>query len=310
MSISVVLNQMIQLFGILALGYFLNKIGIFDDFLNKKVNVLILNVTLPALIMASLGSVSESTSNGDVIQTFIISIVVLTALPIISYFLVKLLRIPLKQRGLYMFMTVFSNIGFMGYPVIKAIFGSEAIFFASIFNMMFSLLVFTLGVVIINYGSESSKFKLNFKSILSPGIVSSVIAIIFFIFKIPIAPILHSSFDMVGSMTTPLAMLVIGSTLANINIKEVFTELRIYPFAIIRQLLLPMAAYPILNHFVSNPLILGVSLIVLSMPVANSAVLFAENYDRDFSLAAKSVFLTTLMSVGTIPLIASMFLIK
>ncbi|MNP50372.1 Membrane transport protein [compost metagenome] len=113
---------------------------------------------------------------------------------------------------------------------------------------------------------------------------------------------------MVGSITTPIAMMLIGSTLANIDIKEVFTEFRIYPYTIIKQILIPLAAYPILSYFITNPLILGVALINLAMPVANSAVLFATQYDGDLKLAAKSVFITTLLSVFTIPVIVALFL--
>ena len=114
---------------------------------------------------------------------------------------------------------------------------------------------------------------------------------------------------MVGDITTPMAMLLIGSTLANIPLKEVFSELRIYPYTIIKQVIVPIIAYPILNMFISDSLILGITLIMISMPVANSAVLFATEYDGDISLAAKTVFMTTLLSVVTIPLIVALFLV-
>ena len=208
-----------------------------------------------------------------------------------------------------MFMTVFSNIGFMGFPVMKAIFGNEAVFYTAIFNMIFNFLVFTLGIVLINYGT-TNQVKLKARNLLSPGIISSIVAIIIYFLKIPIPTVLGSTFDMVGNITTPIAMMLIGSTLANINIKEVFTEFRIYPYTIIKQLLIPFIAYPILNYFISSPLVLGVALINLAMPVGNSAVLFANEYNGDVALAAKSVFITTLISVFTIPLIVAMFLIK
>ena len=217
------------------------------------------------------------------------------------------MRIPIHQRGLYMFMTVFSNIGFMGFPVMKAIFGNEAVFYTAIFNMIFNFLVFTLGIVLINYGT-TNQFKLKAKNLLSPGIISSLVAVIIYFSQIKMPTVLGSTFEMVGSITTPVAMMLIGSTLASINIKEVFTEFRIYPYTIIKQLLIPFIAYPILHYFISSPLVLGVALINLAMPVGNSAVLFANEYDGDVDLAAKSVFITTLISVFTIPLIVSVFL--
>lgn len=307
MDINIVINQMLQLFIILGLGYFLNKIKIFDDTLNQKLNKLLLNVTTPALVLASVSSIKQSNNTKEALFVFLVAIIIFTLLPMLSYMLVRVIRIPRHQRGIYMFMTVFSNIGFMGFPVMKAIFGNEAVFYTSIFNMIFNIWVFTLGIVLINYGTNN-KVKLSFKSLLSPGIISSLLAIAIYFLRIPIHPVLKSTFDMVGNITTPVAMMLIGSTLANLNIKEVFTELRIYPYTIIKQILIPFIAYPILKYFINSPLVLGVALVNLAMPVGNSAVLFANQYDGDVELAAKSVFITTLISVFTIPLIVALFL--
>ncbi len=307
MNISVVINQMLQLFLILGLGYFLNKIKLFDTAINQKLNLLILNVTTPAMILASVSSSNQGSSNGAVLKVLLVAIAIFIILPILSFILVKIMRVPKHQEGIYMFMTVFSNIGFMGFPVIKSIFGSEAVFYTAIFNMIFSLLVFTLGIFLINYGTKN-KADFNIKILLSPGIVSSFAAIVIYFLKIPIPSVLGSTFNSVGNITTPIAMMLIGSTLANIEIKEVFTEFRIYPYTLVRQILIPAAFYPILKFFITNPLILGVTLIVLAMPVGNSAVQFATKYDADIDLAAKSVFITTLISVFTIPLIVAVFL--
>ena len=307
MNINVVINQMLQLFLILGLGYFLNKIKLFDTAINQKLNLLILNVTTPAMILASVSSNNQSSNTGVVLKVLLVAIAIFVILPILSFILVKIMRVPKHQEGIYMFMTVFSNIGFMGFPVIKSIFGSQAVFYTAIFNMVFSLLVFTLGIFLINYGTEN-KADFNIKTLLSPGIVSSFGAIVIYFLKIPIPSVLGSTLNSVGNITTPIAMMLIGSTLANIDIKEVFTEFRIYPYTLVRQILIPAVFYPILKFFISNPLILGVTLIVLAMPVGNSAVQFATKYDADIDLAAKSVFITTLISVFTIPLIVAVFL--
>ena len=87
-----------------------------------------------------------------VIYTLAIATAVYVALPVISFVLVKLMRIPMHQKGLYMFMTIFSNTGFMGYPIMKALFGNDAVFYTALFNILFNLEVFTLGVILINYG--------------------------------------------------------------------------------------------------------------------------------------------------------------
>lgn len=307
MDIQVILMQMIQLFLVIGLGYFLFKVKILDVELNKRLTTLLLTVTTPALILSSVLSTTEYLPYTDILFVFLVGILVYIALPILGWILVKIMRIPLPQQGLYIFMTVFSNIGFMGFPVMKAIFGNDAVFYTAIFNMLFNLLVFSVGTGIMGYGT-GRKMKFNPKDLLSPGVVASLIALVIYMGKIQFPDVISSTVTMIGDITTPIAMLIIGSTLANIPLEEVFSELRIYPYTVIKQVIIPVLAYPILRLFIQDPLILGVTLIMISMPVANSAVLFATEYDGDVSLAAKAVFMTTLLSIVTIPFIVALFL--
>lgn len=308
MDIIVIINQMIQLFLVLAIGYMLNKIHIFDQTLNKKLTTLLLSVTTPALIINSVLSNDNKAPLNEVAVAFIVVIVVFTVLPIISYILVKVMRIPKKQQGLYMFMTVFSNVSFMGFPVLQAIFGDGSIFYAAIFNMGFNLVVFSLGIIMMNYGNEN-QVKVSIKNVLTPGVIASIIALFIYFTNLQFPTVIVNTFSMIGDITTPLAMLLIGSTLANMPLKEVFNDYRIYPYTIIKQFLIPIAAFPILSLFIKDTYLLGITFIVISMPVANSAVLFATEYGGDLKLAAKVVFLTTLVSVVSIPALVYIFLI-
>lgn len=308
MDIIVIINQMIQLFLVLAIGYMLNKIHIFDQVLNKKLTTLLLSVTTPALIINSVLSNDNKAPFNEVAVAFIVVIVVFTVLPIISYVLVKAMRIPKKQQGLYMFMTVFSNVSFMGFPVLQAIFGDGSIFYAAIFNMGFNLVVFSLGIIMMNYGNENH-VKVSIKNVLTPGVIASIIALFIYFTNLQFPTVIVHTFSMIGDITTPLAMLLIGSTLANMPLKEVFNDYRIYPYTIIKQFLIPIAAFPLLSLFIKDTYLLGITFIVISMPVANSAVLFATEYGGDLKLAAKVVFLTTLVSVVSIPALVYIFLI-
>lgn len=307
MDIYVILMQMIQLFLVMALGYFLYKVKILDKEMNKRLTTLILSVTTPAMIIGSVLNTTVTQSLSDVLFVFVIGIATYIILPIVGFIIVKIMRVPKNQQGLYIFMTVFSNIGFMGFPVMKAIFGNVAIFYTAIFNMIFNLFIFTIGNSMMSYGT-GQKTQMNFKDILSPGVVASAFALIIYFTKLQLPDVISSTINMIGDMTTPTAMLIIGSTLATIPLKEVFTEVRIYPFTFIKQIVVPIAVYPILRFFISDPLILGVTLIMIAMPVANSAVLFATEYGGDVSVAAKNIFMTTLLSIITIPLIVALFL--
>ena len=307
MDVMVVINQMLQLFIIIGLGYFMQKKKILNDEINSKLNYIVISITTPAMIFSSVCTTTIDDKN-MVIYTLIVATAVYIALPIISFLLVKIMRIPMRQKGLYMFMTIFSNIGFMGFPIMKALFGNDAVFYTSLFNILFILAVFTLGVILINYGNNV-RMKLDPKNLLSPGVVSSIIAVFIYFLEIPIPGVLANCFEMVGDMTTPLAMMIIGATLANIELKSLFTELRLYYFTVVKQVILPIVVFPIIAFFIRDPLIQGITLVNIAMPVGNSAVLFAKQYGGDVELAAKSIFITTLVSVFTIPLVISILLV-
>lgn len=306
MDIRVVLNQMIQLFLIMGLGFFMMKKQILNEDVNKKLNSIVLSITMPALIIASVNG-DNMASKDVVFYVLLIAIVVYITLPILSYVLVKVMRIPKAKQGLFMFMTIFSNIGFMGFPIMKSLFGNTAVFYTAIFNMVFNIEVFTLGVVLMNYGKEE-KVTFDYRKILSPGVVASCLAILIYFIEIPIPSAILSACESVGSMTTPLAMILIGASLATIHFREFFTDLIVFPYTFIKQLLIPLLAYPVLCYVIQDPLILGVTFINLAMPVGNTVVLFATEYNDDVTLSAKTIFITTLFSVISIPFIASLLL--
>ncbi|WP_249028933.1 AEC family transporter [Tannockella kyphosi] len=308
MDIGVIINQMVQLFLVIGVGYILNKLDIFDTLLNKKLSTLLLSVTTPCLILSSVITSSDYAPMNEVVVMLLITIAMYTLLPIFSFFLVKLLRIPKEKQGLYMFMTVFSNVGFMGFPVIESIFGSEAIFYAAIINMGFNLMIYSVGVLMMNYGTKRHT-RIELKSLLSPGVIASLLAFFFYLTRISVPSVIGDTVALIGSITTPIAMLLIGSTLATIPVKEIFSDFIIYPYTFIKQILLPVVAFPLLSYFVKDTYILGISFIILAMPIANSAVLFSIEYDGDVDTASKSVFLTTLVSVITIPLLVYFYLL-
>lgn len=307
MDIMVILLQMIQLFLLIALGYGLRLIGMLDKELSRRLTTFVLDVTTPAMILSSVLSGDGGQDRGRVLMMLAISVGMYVLLPAVSWILTKLMRVPAKEQGLYLFMTVFSNVGYMGFPVIRAVFGEEAILYTAIVNLVFNLAVFTAGRMMMNLGS-GKKTAVEIKSLISPGVVSSFVTLFIYFAGWKAPEIIASTVSMVGDMTTPLAMMLIGFSLAAVPVREVFSEFRIYPYTLLRQVALPALAYPVLRMLVPDALLLGITLVILAMPVGSIAVLFATEYGRDEALAAKTVFLTTLLSIGTIPLIVALFL--
>ena len=276
MDIKVVIGQMIVLFALMGLGFLLYRVNILDLNTNSKLTSLVLSVTTPCMVLNSVLCTEKYSDSKTIFTILGIAVVTYVITPFIGVIINKLLHVQKNQTGLYVFMTVFSNIGFIGYPIMKAIFGNN---------------------------------KLNFKNLITPGVICSFLALILYLMHIRAPKIVTDFTGMVGDMTTPLAMIIIGVTLGAMNIKKVFNELRVYVYTLVKQLILPIIAYPIIAFLIKDHYLRGLTLIMLSMPVGSSAVLFTNKYGGDSELAAKTIFMTTLISVFTIPLVVYMFLI-
>lgn len=300
MNITVIITQLIQLFLMLFLGYFLCKVGIFDRHTNQKMTKLCLSVTTPCLVLSS---VLRQTGERDyrlVALTFSVAIVYYIAMPFIGWLICRLLRLPRQNHGLYMFMAVFENIGFMGIPLINAIYGSEGVLYTAIFNICFNLAVFSYGPAMLNIGTGKTS-RLALKDVLSPGTILSAFTIIVYLSGLKFPDVLTGVISSVGAITTPMAMMLTGAALALVDIRTVFTDRHVYPFLTVRQVIFPLIIFPVFALAIKNPILLGVAFIMTIMPCASNSVLFATNYNNDEALAARTVFISTLCSLITIP---------
>ena len=305
MDIMVVFNQMMCLFLMIALGYGVAKWGVVTPQMSGGLSSMVVKITCPMMVLSSVMTANPKGTMKEIFMVFLLSILLYIIFPLIGVILNCILRTPAKDKRLYIFMTTFSNVAFMGFPVINAIYGETGVFFTAIFNLTFNLFVFTFGVALMS--GKSGENNISLKSLLNPGILAAIAAIFIFSLKIPISPIISTVCSSVGSMTTPLAMIVIGSSLATIPLKEVFSEYRLYPYTILKQGLAPVCIWFIFKNFIPNPMILAITVIVSAMPVAATTVMFSKEYGQDDIKAAKSVFITTLISIVTIPAITMLF---
>lgn len=318
MDINVIIHQMIILFILMGLGYLLNKVHILGPKIDKGITGLILYCTMPAMI---LGAVLTQEDERDVklaVSCLIAAAVMYMVLPFIAKLLVWILRVKPGSKGIYEFMIIFGNVGFMGFPIIAALFGQESVVYGSIFNIFFNLLVYSYGIIIVMKDLEErqkteggndvaapvEKFHFSWKKLLTPGISVAVLALIIFFLDIELPDVIVSPVASLGNITSPLAMLIIGSTLANMDIREVFNDVRVYVFVAVRFFLLPLVLFPVLKLIIHDSFLLQLTVIMLLMPVANTSVLYAKQYGSDENLAAKSIFISTLLSIVTIPLVA------
>ena len=305
MSMSAIITQMAILFIVMALGYAANKFKILTGESNKLLSKLVLNIAMPCTILNSVLSGEATVSGRDAAVFMLMAVIAFALFFLVAAPLPQLLRTDRNDRGLYRFMVAFGNVGFMGFPIIQSIFGTGAVFYVTIFNIVFSVLCFSIGIIMVS--GKSGKF--NPMLFVNPTMVASFLTVILFYTKPTIPSVITQTVDLLGQLTTPSAMLVIGSTLAAISFKEVFGEFRIYPLAAIKLLVIPVLTFLLLRLFVTDTLTIGVITVLAAMPTASNATMLSMVYGGNENLASKGIFLTTLLSVATIPFVIYLLLL-
>jgi hypothetical protein len=288
------------LFILIAVGFIANKCKLMSGEANRWITKLVINIAMPCTILNSVVNGTVEATGTTAAIFFLLCIVSMALGLAIAYFIPNLLKIPKSDRGLYRFMLGFANVGFMGYPVCEAIFGAESSFYVALFNILFSILSFSLGIGMI----AGKKGKFNIWLIINPSFVGAIITLIIFLTGIKLPSVLCGSIDSLGKITTPAAMLIIGSTLAMIPIKEVISDWKIYPITFVKLFVIPIITYFVLRLFLSDPLQLGILTVLSAMPTATTATMLCMEYGGNETDASKVVFMTTLLSIVTIPLVA------
>jgi len=309
MNMQVIINQMIQLFLVIGLGYLLRKLGLFDQGLNKKLSTLLLQVTMPAMVLSAVLKADNSVGLSQLSTIFIVSIAAYLLLPLLGLLLNFILRVPKPQKGLYLFMTTFGNVGFMGFPVALAVCGTEGLFYAAILNSVFNILIYTAGVMLMTAGNNShegdtakGQQRMQLKKLLvTPGVLCCAVAVLLFSLQIRLPSLLADTFDTLGGLTSPLAMLVVGANLAGMPLKSTLGNLRLNLYTLVRQFVLPVLMWPVIRLCIGHETLASVLLLMAAMPVANMAALFATEYHADEKLASQAIFVTTLCSLISLP---------
>ncbi len=308
MDIRIVGAKMLMLFAIMVIGFIANKAGLIDEEANKRFSSLVVNITAPAMILASSKGAETLGSKTDALLVLLVAAAMYGFLALMSLFVGKLFRIPKGKEGVYRFMIVFGNNAFMGFPVVQAIFGDNALFYAAIFNIPNNILAYSYGVYLLTKNrSESGSFR--WKNMINPGVVSATLTLLLFLLGISLPDFAVTVFDSVGQITTPLAMIVIGASLAKIPLGSVLRDVKVYLFSLYKMIFLPFLIWLIGRLVISNPTVLGVLVIISAMPCATIAVMLSHEYGGDAPAASRYVFVSTILSVITIPVVAYLFVL-
>lgn len=291
-----VVFQVLVLFIVLGVGAVCRKQGMFPDGVIASLSKLVLYVSQPALTLAAFSREFPPEMAWELVQMFLISMVA----HIITFGLGLLLfrRQSKTRKAVLVTLMMLCNSAFMGYPVITAAFGQEALLYAVTYGIGFNICAWTLGVWLFA-GAQGVSVK---KALINPGLLSVFIGAALLLFKLRLPGPVRDAITMLGSLTTPLAMMLIGARMVGVKLND----LRDPPFFVgilCRLIAIPLLFYMLLKPLGLPPMVFKVSILVLAMPGATMLQLFAEEYKGDAPLASRATFVSTLLSILTIPAI-------
>ena len=295
------------MFLLLILGFDLFKCHIFDEYTNKKISALIVNVASPMLIISSIAGV-EGSNKSIVFLMIGAGILMYIGFIILGKIINRIFPFPKKDWPVYECMVVFANTGFMGYPVLLDVFGQEAVFYASLIHMAFNFFVYTYAIMCLTKGDDS-EFKLNFKQLLTPGIILIFVGIFIYLFDIQLPSVFMDTINSVGSLTAPLSMMMIGSSLAVYPIKDSFTDWRSYVFAFVRLMIVPFVTMIMCRLLHIDAYYANITIITNAMPVGSMVLMLATQYNANVKIVTRNIVVSTLLSVITIPIVVATMLL-
>jgi len=297
------LQQMIVLFVLMLIGYYVSHKGYISDATFKQLSWLVVYVACPAMVISGSVNSGKMMEGRELFATLGLTVVIYTVLILIGLITPLLLGVPKEDRGVYKVMMIFSNIGFMGFPLIGSLYGTEALLYAALFQIPFNVLIYTYGILVLKKKTEDNE-KLDLKKILNIGVICCIISIVIALFQIETPAFVKTIVSNLSNLTAPLSMMVIGASLTKIKFKDLFTDIRLLIFCGVKLLVIPILLLLVLRQFIDSEMVLGVCMVILSTPVASMTAMLAQQYDGNYALASKGVAVSTILSVVTMPLVS------
>ena len=298
-----VINQVLVLFFLMLIGFVGRRVAVITHDMVSQFTVFVLNFSLPALILVSL----QKDFNPDLLGQAGITLALSFSVYALSFALAaiypRLLGLSPQERGVHRYAVIFSNVGFMGYPVVAAVLGEGALFNLAIYNIPFNVLAFSIGAWLI--AKEGHRpLSLSWKTFINPSVVATVIGFACFLATIRFPAPLFQTLKMTGDITSPLSMILVGAILADMDGRRIFGSWRYYVTVVLRLALIPLAVGIFLYVLGLRGLLFTLPVLVTAMPIAANTTSLASVYQGDTEGASAWVFMSTLLCVITIPFVA------
>ncbi|MBD7916104.1 AEC family transporter [Clostridium sp. Sa3CUN1] len=293
----IVLKEIMSLFLIILIGVYSKKRKIINEEINFGLRKILLEITLPLLIINSFNFSFQDEMKSNVLISLIYSVAFFVVGIIVSY--ICLIPIKSDKKKILHFANIFPNCGFVGFPIINSLFGAEGMIYGSIFNTVFNIFLWTYGVIIFSNKVSKSNIK---KIFLNPSIIAVYIGIFMMIFNIKLPSFILESTKLVGNMTTPISMMIVGVMLADVKVKDIFKQGTIYYGSIIKLIVIPISLYFIKLLLKDNSTIINTIILIQAMPAATMTTIFSIDFNKEKEYSAIVVFISTLLSIITIPI--------
>ncbi len=299
MTIFTVFFQMLALLIMIGAGYFMTKKGMMDEHTNNQMSKMIVNVFNPLLVFSgavnAVGKVSLDTMGVVALIASGMFVIFIVAGMILSPFFDK----DREQRKIFQMMFVFSNLGFIGIPVVSSILGAEYVVYVTEFMLIYTFVFYTYGISLMN-----GEFSLStMKEMVNAGTVFGLAAMLVIICGIRLPDFLNTAVTYLGNVTSPMALVAVGFTLAHSDLKRIFGQVRLYIFAVIKLLVLPLLMLPVLKLVTHDAALIPVCMVMFGMPIGNMPLILGNQKGIDGSTCSAAIILTTVLCVFTVPVL-------
>lgn len=297
---------MMTLFAIVIAGYAAGRLGYMGGEFDKKLSSLVINITCPALILSS-AMTGDLPDRALILPLLGISTLTYVILSGVGLFLPRYLTKKKEDEGIVGFALMFGNVGFMGYPVVDSIFGHQAVFYAAVLNVVNTFAVFTIGTILV-VGDLGDGKHFQKKVLYSTPMFSAYLAMLIVALGIDNIPgIISQPLTMIGNITVPAALLIIGSSMSQLSVRTMLGNRTVYITTLFRLLLIPIGFYYLCRVLGFDPYVVNINTVVIAMPVATYGTILCLKYNRDTTLITEVTLITTLLSMLTIPLLTMLF---
>ncbi len=304
MDLSIIIEPIIKLFIVIAIGYASAKSGYLPIKYKEAISKVIKNITLPLLIITSM--MSKELTTDALINTGITvfsALAVMTVMYGAGLVTAKIFMLEEPTKTVHALLSATGNVVFLGYPVITAVYGADGLYYAVIYGIINDIFLWSIGVYLVNRSTGKGNSKEAIKKLLNPNTISCLLGIVLMLLKVKLPPILFDTLSGVGHLTTNLSMIFIGMVLSTIDVRKIYKRVSMLSIIIFKMVVTPVIAAFLFSLFGINPVTCGAIVLQIAMPAQTVMSIITNEADSDVTYAAEYIFLSTVLSIGTLPLV-------